>query len=361
MGAMSEKINLMVDGAINYFKTRVVVLPRAAVSGQLFGPPLSRSVVDLVMGVHGVEAATPTVSLLYAEETDKPPDLSLIFPLLIVGVEARFFDLERDRFPIELTIGRTFTEVDRSVVVIGIDIARAKGVRVGDFLKVRGRDFQIVGIMVQSLTIRDKMAFMPLREAQKLLAQVLPPMLYPDPYALATGIEVYPSKGISADILAQRINDRLEGIRATPPSQLVQHIRQNLIIFNVILMSNAIIAIFVGGLAILNTMMMAISERTKEIGIKKALGASRSDIAWEMVREAALIGLIGGTIGIAGGALVVFLLNHSTASEGIAIFIVTPRLVFFILVFSVVLGSAAGLYPALTAARSSPLECLRAE
>jgi putative ABC transport system permease protein len=363
MGAMSERINLIVEGAIKYYKTRVVVQPKSVRPGHLFGPPLSLSITDRLMEIPGVAATSPTVQLIYSEEAGKMPGLGLFLPLMIAGVEARFFDLENGRYPIELSAGRTFTQDEKTVTVVGIDMARAKRVGVGGSLRVRGRNFKVVGVMAQSLTVRDKMAFLPFREAQEMLASVLPRLLFPNPYVLATEIEVYPSDGVDADTLARTINDQdqFEGIQALLPSDIENQFRQNLVIFNVILVSNAIIAILVGGLAILNTMVMAVSERTREIGIKKALGASKGDIAREVLNEAALMGFIGGILGILAGTLLVFLLNLLTADEGIAIFAVTPRLVLFIIVFAVLLGSTAGLYPALRAARSSPMQCLRTE
>jgi hypothetical protein len=129
------------------------------------------------------------------------------------------------------------------------------------------------------------------------------------------------------------------------------------------------LALFVASIGIANTMVMAVYERTREIGILKAIGASPGDIRLLFVAEAALIGLVGGIMGTVGGWLLGLGLN-----EGILVyldwqeipmtgtfFVVSGWLVALALVFATVVGLLAGLYPAARAARLDPLEALRYE
>ncbi|MBI4329037.1 MAG: FtsX-like permease family protein, partial [Chloroflexi bacterium] len=109
------------------------------------------------------------------------------------------------------------------------------------------------------------------------------------------------------------------------------------------------------------TMVMAVSERTREIGIRKAVGATNGDILTDFLREAASIGFLGGLLGLAVGSLLVVLVNNGTAGQGVVIFAITPRLTLVVLLFSALVGTGAGLLPALAAARRSPVEALRAE
>jgi putative ABC transport system permease protein len=108
-------------------------------------------------------------------------------------------------------------------------------------------------------------------------------------------------------------------------------------------------------------MAMSIAERTREIGIKRAIGGSRSRIVRELVTEAALIGFIGGFIGLVLGALVVMFANDAGRSSGTVLFELTTGTAISAVLFSTVLGALAGFFPALHAARLDPVAALRYE
>ena len=108
-------------------------------------------------------------------------------------------------------------------------------------------------------------------------------------------------------------------------------------------------------------MAMSIAERTREIGIKRAIGGSRFRIVRELVTEAALIGFLGGVIGLALGALVVTLANESGRSSGTVLFDLTASTAVTAVLFSTILGALAGLLPAVHAARLDPVTALRYE
>lgn len=361
MGALSEKINLLVDGAVRYYNTRVVVQPRASIPGQVLGLPFSASVAEDIARIPGVEAAFPTVYMLYQEGAEETVSPTIGFPPLVVGVDARRFSYEKDLYPVRLSEGRLFQPGESGAAIVGVDLARAQEVGLGDVLRVRGRGFQVVGVMERTLTVRDNVAFIPLADAQDMLAASLPPPFSDQPRMLASEVEVYPADLGQADAVAEAINQRISGARAFPPGEIERQLRQGLIIFNVIVIGSAAIAVIVGGLSILNTMAMAVSERTREIGIKKAVGATNGDIVREFLQEAATMGLAGGLLGLALGALLVFLINASTARQGVVIFAVTPRLGILVPLFATFLGAGAGLVPALAAARRNPVEALRTE
>ena len=361
MGAMSEKINLLVEGATKYYNTRIIVQPRSQIPGQLMGAPLSADIAEEITRLPQVDVAYPVTYLLYQEGEEETPSVTLGFPPLVIGVDARRFDYDADEYPVELSSGRLFGPQERSVVILGVDLARSRKVELGDAFKVRGRDFQVVGLIERTLTVRDNVAFVPLADAQELLSTLLPPPLNRDPYALASEIEVFPTDLRQADAVADAINQRIQGVRALPPGEMEDQFRQSLVILNVIVIGSAVIALVVGGLSILNTMAMSVSERTREIGIRKAVGATNGNIVNEFLREAVTIGFIGGILGLGLGALLVFIINQNTVSHGVVIFAVTLRLSILVVVFATLLGAGAGLYPAVAAARRNPVDALRAE
>ena len=116
----------------------------------------------------------------------------------------------------------------------------------------------------------------------------------------------------------------------------------------------------VGGLSIINTMFMAVSDRVREIGLKKAVGATTTNILREFLVEATFMGLLGGLIGYGLGVLLVVVRNvFFPAADGSSLFLITPTLTGIAIGFAAVLGALAGVFPALRAARLDPVIALR--
>ena len=166
---------------------------------------------------------------------------------------------------------------------------------------------------------------------------------------------------VDPDALAEKINDEVSGIKASGPKAFQDQIASATGILNSILFGIAFISLLVGGLSIINTMTMSISERIREIGIKKAVGAKTRNIMGEYLTEAGMIGLFGGVIGWAFGAVVVKVVNRAMADSGNTIFLLTPRISFFGIAFAVVLGVIAGIYPAYYAVKINIVKALREE
>jgi putative ABC transport system permease protein len=162
---------------------------------------------------------------------------------------------------------------------------------------------------------------------------------------------------------------RSDGYRVQSLELILEQANRVFAVINVMLASVGGLALFVASLGIVNTMIMAIYERTREIGTMKAIGASRGDIRGLFMIEAGLIGLLGGAVGIVGGWLLGLLLNQVIAwyieRERLPIdatFFVTPWwLALAALGFAAMVGIVAGLYPAARAARLDPLVALRYE
>jgi len=108
-----------------------------------------------------------------------------------------------------------------------------------------------------------------------------------------------------------------------------------------------------------NTMIMAVTERFREIGLKKAVGAHTGHILREYLAEAVLIGFLGGAIGYGLGVVLTNLLNVAGKASNLELFLVTPTLTAIALSFAVALGALAGVIPAFRAARLDPVLALR--
>jgi len=119
------------------------------------------------------------------------------------------------------------------------------------------------------------------------------------------------------------------------------------------------ISLLVGGIGIMNVMLISVAERTREIGLRKAIGASSRDILLQFLVEVLLLSGLGGAGGVGAGVLAVWLTPQ--LSSGDVPMAIVPSAIFVALAFSVVVGGIFGLYPAFSASRLSPLEALRHE
>jgi putative ABC transport system permease protein len=169
----------------------------------------------------------------------------------------------------------------------------------------------------------------------------------------------YPAAGADIAAVASAIEAAVENSATMTGAEFEETVGATTMIFNAIIIGVAAISLIVGGLSVINTMAMSVAERTREIGIKRAIGGSRSRIVRELVAEAGVIGLLGGLIGLGLGGLVVVLVNELTRAGGTVLFDLTPTTAAFAVGFSTILGMLAGIIPAWSAARLDPVAALR--
>ena len=146
-------------------------------------------------------------------------------------------------------------------------------------------------------------------------------------------------------------------------SQQIQDNLESVIGFvSLVLVGIAAISLIVGGIGIMNAMFMAVIERTREIGVMKAIGATNSKILSIFLIEAGFIGLIGGIIGIIFGFGISSAISIASTAFGSPINVaLTPQLIIGVLLFAMIVGMASGYYPARRAAYLDPVEALRYE
>ena len=356
MGSMAEKINLMVSGGTRYYADKVTV--SAEGSSSMFSTgPLSLGKLGEIKAVPGVAEVSGQIGTLLSTESG----MSFGMPPMIGGSDMRGDKYES--FKVSYAQGRALTPTDLGSVVVGSDLVNKLSAKVGGTVTVRDEQFKVVGILDKTLTAPDTSVWMTLPDAQRMYVKDLPEMVRSqiNQADLVTTFVVYPAKGTDPEALATAINKSVSGVKATGPSAFKEQIASTTGIFNAILYGIAIISLIVGGLSVINTMTMSVSERTREIGVRKAIGASDGQIVRQFLAEAGVIGLIGGLTGLVLGWVAVSLANMALEASNLNLFLVTSRLAIGSVLFAVVLGLVSGLYPSLHAARMKPVTALRYE
>jgi putative ABC transport system permease protein len=355
-GALATKIDLLVSGAHDYFGNKVIV-SSASGGGGMF--PLSSSLVINASRVDGVDIAYGEINTMVdhaAKQVGLPDE--------IVGLDAGS-DRGRDTFPYRYAAGRALTADDASLkhVVLGADLARKNAATIGSSIRLRDVAFTVVGILEATLTLPDSQAFMPMAAAQELYVKDLPPDIAQKIVAsqTITHIVVYPQPGADVDALAARLEAALPNVTTLTATEFDETIGSTANLLSGIIVGVGFISLIVGGLSVVNTMAMSVNERTREIGIKRAIGGSRRRIITELVTEAGLIGFLGGATGIALGAIAVYLGNEAGRESGTVLFNLTAITALTSLIFATVLGMVAGIVPATHAARLDPVQALRHE
>jgi putative ABC transport system permease protein len=369
MGALAENFNALLDGGVQYFGSNVQVGPPVGQAASLL--PLTK--IDEIRQVPGVAAAFPTYGF-----SAKPGAVSVVsfgIPDTIIAsdpTEAAWGNLKTT-----YAKGHPIDADSSGEVVLGSTIDKEFNKKIGDTidLPVRPPDatpdfvnhtFKVVGILNVTRTAPDTFAYINITDGQTLLKDSLPVAVRDaiDVTKIAEGIDVYAKSGTSIselDKIAERINSQVSGVKALKPSDLVNSFKQGGAIFTAITTAAALLALIIGGLSVVNTMFMAVAERVREIGLKKAVGATTFNIMGEFLAEATLIGVVGGVIGYGVGAVITILANASTPPGQSTLFLITPNLTILAIGFATALGAVAGVLPAWRAARLDPVIALRNE
>jgi len=354
LGGLSARLTQQVQGAKSWFTSSISVVPSG---GSLFGGGQDRffdvSKVTEVEAVPGVKSASAAIGVLL----NQTQSFSFGAPDLMIGLS---LDGSTELLnKLALSDGRYLRPGDRDKVVLGSVLADKDNASVGGTVDLRGKSFQVVGILKATLSAPDNFAFVPYDDALPVFLQVNP--FFQQNTRIASVIYAIWDQGANPEVVGARIARQVKDVRVITPAEAQKQISQFSLIFNAILFGIAFIALVVGGLSIINTMVMSVSERTREIGLKKAIGAPTGSILTEYLLESATIGLIGGLIGTGLGLVIITLLNSATATKQIRVFTITPLVIIGPIIFATVLGTLAGVFPALRAARLKPVESLKEE
>lgn len=357
MGALAEKLTLLVEGGTQYYAGKVVVSAESAFAG-FSTTPLKGSLLRDIERTEGVARASASISALLDEEI---PTVSMGNIPTISAEDGRARGLET--FVIRYAQGRELRNSDVGKVALGSDLVKKLNGNLGGHVEIRGERYEVIGIAEKTLTAPDNAVMMTMEDARKIVHSDLPDAVRDgvNPDSIVSSFAVYLEPGQRPEVIARRIERQIDGVDAMTPIEFERSVKQPLQVFTSIIYAVALISLLVGGLSVVNTMTMSVSERTREIGVRKAIGASSGQIMGQFIAESAIIGLIGGVVGVLLGLMVTGAGNAAGEISGNALFLVTNRLLLGSLFFAVALGTLSGLYPAWHAASLNPVEALRYE
>ena len=270
----------------------------------------------------------------------------------------------------KLASGQFFTEGDlsssRRVAVLGANVAQSLDFLpqiVGENVRIGGLIFEVVGVMESmggqsGWNNPDDQVFVPITTAQhglmgtKYISAITVQVISQD-WMLAASGEIERILRREHRLQLDQAND----FRFFNQQELATTIAETSKVFGTLLASVAAVSLIVGGIGIMNIMLVSVTERTREIGIRKAIGAQRSVILLQFLLESVVLCLLGGFIGIGLGIGAAQMM----ARTGNWDMIVTPMSMMLAVGFSVAVGLFFGIYPASRAARMDPIEALRYE
>ncbi|MBK8617206.1 MAG: ABC transporter permease [Anaerolineales bacterium] len=260
-----------------------------------------------------------------------------------------------------------------SVVILGPETATAifghpDGV-VGETIRIEGQPFRVIGVLVAkgggAFGSEDNNAYIPFTTAQ---ARLIKRDLRDEVdviFVQATTAESVPQAADDiSNILRQRHRTPIgdDDFTVFTQQDFLQTFETITGVLTIFLGGIAGISLLVGGIGIMNIMLVSVTERTREIGLRKALGARKKDILLQFLTESSLLSLFGGIIGILFGWLIAFVVGQVAAATGNNFVpVVGTDAILLSTGFSAVIGLFFGIYPASRAASLEPVEALRYE
>lgn len=354
----------------------VFVRPGASLSGGIFlgqGSALTLTLDDAES--MGEEARVPSAAKV-APEVQSSGQLAAqgnnTFTS-IVGATSEYLEVRG----YDLATGRGITVADvlnrTEVAILGSSVSESlyDGRNpVGSTVRINGREFTVIGVLESrggsGLGLEDDQVLVPLTTAAYRLERN---RTTGGEIALTSITIQAKDSGSVDDLVAEvtsllRINHRIDSgenndFTVTTQQDTIDTLAETQQTFVIFLAAIASISLLVGGIGIMNIMLVSVTERTREIGIRRAVGAKRRDILTQFITEATLLSVGGGLLGVALGAVLSIVINGRTLGDNSFTTVLSTDVALLALAVSAAIGLFFGIYPAGRAASLDPVEALR--
>jgi len=366
--SLGNGLQVAVNSQFGVSSTQLITIQAGGISG--YGPPgsfvvnpLTEDDAEAIGKLSTVELAIPRVietvnvefnNRLQVSAVGSIPEDNAADIYELLDLNAQYGRMIFRGDTLKVVLGNNFANPDKN----GFD----KEITPGESVTINGKKFRVVGILKRKGSfILDGSILMLASDLKELTNNGK------DVNIIVAKVKdkdlMEKAKEEIEDLLRKRRNvkEGEEDFEVSTPEALLATVNQILSGVQMFIVLIASIAIIIGAIGIVNTMMTSVIERKKEIGIMKAIGARNSDIFLQFFVEAGMLGLIGGLIGIIAGVIIGFFgtmgINYFIGTE-------TKPTINFILIFatlagSFLIGSISGIAPAMRAARQNPVEVLR--
>lgn len=341
LGAVSEGITQFISGSLELAAGKIMVMQKGSggfITG-FAGSDITEEQLEELELLDGVKRVSPMGFIMIGDSHLGPQTV-------IVGIDPDAGD-EFVGENIGMKDGRGLREDDSEVAMLGFEKAEDEDLEVGDFITIEYVDFEIIGVVEKTGNANvDGSIQINIKDVQDLRET--------DTYQVAY---VIPFSVEDSETIEEMIESEFEYLDAITSKDMARQAATITSQIQLYMIGMGAIAAVVGGLGIMNTMVMAVLERRREIGVMKAIGATKAKIMKQFLTESAIISLIGGLAGIGVGALVVTAIGIAT--NGALPLKITPFIVGVGMGFALSLGFLGGAYPSWKAATLDPVDAIR--
>jgi putative ABC transport system permease protein len=328
---------------------------------------LDESIIDVISGLPGVYAVSPQFSFSGSINGRR---------ITIYGVVPSSYEIVTSG--LNIIDGSFLSDSSSGEIVLGkalmdlLNITRGDSVNLSTGQSGEEQTFKVVGIFETGMVFQEYAGYITLADAQNITGE----------HGLVTQILVKCEDPSIVSNVANLIQSTVPGVRVTTPTAAIQQATQMLNTLTMFFATIGLVALFAGSFGVINTMMMSVTERTREIGILKAIGAKSRDIIKIFLVESLLIGLIGGGVGVAAGGILAYVFpilaprlfmissspfgmrnpglgGRAISNIMLATPAITPTNIAICFSLGALVGILAGLYPAWRASKMKPVEALR--
>ncbi|MFH1447792.1 MAG: ABC transporter permease [Candidatus Micrarchaeota archaeon] len=359
--AIREQLEFFGDDTINVAPSGGFIASKGGITEKDF---------EAIKRIGGIKAVAPIVQ--GTTQAEYKGEVSTVY---VMGFTPEFYEIYKSA---ELDVGRTFDKNDKRVAILGYKIANdfwgtskeREVVRLGDRIVIANKSFQVIGNLKKSggglAAITEIAVYVPYDDAREVL-----PLFKNNDKLTRIDIKLEPGtdqKAVKAEI-EQKI-DNLHRIRnnderdynVQTSEQVQETIGSVTMLLTFFLGGIAAISLLVGSIGVANTMFMSVLERTREIGVLKAIGASDSTIRNIFLIESGLLGSVGGIMGVVFSFIICCLLSAIASYAGVSLpLVISMELAAFAVTLSFVIGMVAGYFPATNASKLQVVDALRYE